>query len=207
LIPGLDRLEPFIDRLGTLEVQDRYRRPVVLASRIKIGDPTRYANRGGAFKREQSPGCRARVRRGLRMPDRWSMRKLEHTIVTWQRSLARTRGWRKHRKDAPAHSTPPHARKIEVAASASGGEPRVVMPRERVVVSIEHGQHTPTLLHAAVKGRRAAHRSPALGRKRAPPGPAEGREIVNPRASSRVGQMTWSKDVRTRQDHACRERS
>jgi len=39
-----------------------------------------------------------------------------------------------------------------VATSASGGEPRVVMPRERVVVSIEHGQHRLTLFDAAMKG-------------------------------------------------------
>ncbi len=139
-VPEIQRLERRIDRLGSLEVQHRYRRPIVTTCHVDVGDLARHAHLPGALECKQTPGWdRARVCGGLgviqgvretrtRAPRRAS-RGTGSMLAFW--------GWREDCKDPSPHTAEPHPRQVEVAARAARGDRVVVVPRERVVVPVE----------------------------------------------------------------------
>jgi hypothetical protein len=46
-----------------------------------------------------------------------------------------------HREDAAAYSSGTHSRQIEVAARPARRQQRVIIPRQGIVVPVEHRQH------------------------------------------------------------------
>jgi hypothetical protein len=63
-------------------------------------------------------------------------------------ATGRRRG--EHREDAATNTAGPHPRNVEMAAGPSGGEIRMVLAGQRIVMPVEHRSHAPTVSRLAI---------------------------------------------------------
>ena len=131
-VPGGQRFEAGVDRLGALEVEDGDRRRALGERRVDVGDPARDGQLAGPLEREEAPRRgSASARRGL-VGDRLGERFGEDAAgasSTEPKTIVGVLPGRggEHREDAAAHPARAHPRQVEVAVLAPGGEPRVVL--------------------------------------------------------------------------------
>ena len=92
-------------------------------------------------RREQAPGGARREGGGVRLSDRLGQRDLHHPVGAGNRSPVLARRRREHGEDPAAHAPGAHPGQVQVTAGPAGGDVRVVVPGERVVVTVEHRDH------------------------------------------------------------------
>ena len=121
-VPGVERLEIRVDRLGALEAEHRDR-PVA----VEVGGGPRDADAPGTLEGEEAAGRGGRVRGRRRLRERRRLGELDRTVGPLDRfppALAGRRG--EDREDTAGEAAGRHPGEVDVAAVAPGGERGVV---------------------------------------------------------------------------------
>ena len=126
--------------LMKLEVVRRGRRAAVPAGGVDVLDPPRDAHGPVAIEREQPAGDPGRVGGREVVAERQRVLPLEHSVVARDLDVVAAPGVGEHREDRAADPARSHPRDVEVAVRPALGDQRVVLARERIVVSVEDRQ-------------------------------------------------------------------
>ena len=147
LVPERERLQLRVDRLGPLDVQHgRRRQRRIVVRGVEVRGRAGDRDRARQLERGQPAGGAGRYPRRPAVLERIGQRLAPQAVLLGVRPRVReiaAGAVGEHREDRAPDAARAHPRKIEVAARLAGGELRVLIGGERIVVSIEHGPHRP----------------------------------------------------------------
>ena len=108
---------------------------------IEVGDGSRDPHLPGPLERQQ-PSCRRRGKGGrLGLADGFGQRDLDDIVGAGHEGplIPRRRG--EDGEDGGPHASLAHPGQVEMTTGTAGHEPGVILSGQRVVVTVEYGEH------------------------------------------------------------------